>query len=53
MQVKIIVTKKSNPANVRMFEKAMSHFPTTIVKQVKGVTQIEEVRSLIIERRGF
>lgn len=53
MQVKIIVTKKSNSNNVRMLEKAMSHFPTTVVKQVKGVSQVEEVRSVVIERRGF
>jgi hypothetical protein len=54
MKVKIVVTKKSDPRNVQLFEKAIRHFhTTTTIKHKDRASEIELVRSLVIERRGF
>jgi ribosomal protein S7 len=50
MNIHIVVTKKSHPANVALFEKAMKHVkPTTEIKK----RNVSEVVDYIIERRGF
>jgi hypothetical protein len=61
MNIKIVVTKKSNANLVRMFERASKIFPTTFVNQkivkqedqITRINEVENVRNLEIERRGF
>ena len=55
MNICLIITKKSDGRNIKMFEKSAKVFPTTFIKQDSSgkVVEIENVRSLTIERRGF
>jgi hypothetical protein len=55
MNIKLVITKKSNAKNVAMFERSAKIFPVTFVKQGSDgkVLEITNIKSLVIERRGF
>ena len=60
MNVKLIITKKSDPRNLAMFEKASKVFPTTFVSQhvvkqngeLVRTNVIENIRNLVVENRS-
>lgn len=55
MNIKLVITKKSNAKNVSMFERASKIMPITYIKQGSDgkVLEITNIKNLTIEYRGL